>query len=76
MEQTALNFNSKMSPQCQKLYDRLCKGSITNAQIRDELCLLEYRRRFKDLRDKYGIPTTKKPLGHGLYEYSLEGRAV
>lgn len=76
MEQTALNFNSKMSPQCQKLYDRLRMGPITNAEIRDELRLLEYRRRFKDLRDKYGIPTTKKPLGHGLYEYSLEGRAV
>jgi len=72
MEQTALNFNSKMSPQCQKLYDRLCRGPITNAQIRDDLRLLEYRRRFKDLRDKYGIPTESKRLGHGVFEYSLK----
>ena len=72
MEQTALNFTGpKLSPQCQKLYDRLRLGSITNAQIRDELQLLEYRRRFADLREKYGIHTEKKPLGHGVYQYSL-----
>jgi hypothetical protein len=71
MVQTELNFEP-MSPQCQKLYDRLLRGSILNTQIRDELQLLEYRRRFKDLRDKYGIPTEKKPLGHGVYEYSLK----
>jgi hypothetical protein len=63
----------KLSPQCQKLYDRLKLSPITNAQIRDELQLLEYRRRFKDLRDKYGIQTTKRPLGNGLYEYKLAG---
>jgi len=72
-EQTAINFNPpKLSPQCQKLYNRLLKGSILNTQIRDELGLLEYRRRFKDLRDKYGIPTEMKPLGHGVNEYSLK----
>jgi hypothetical protein len=71
MEQSTLNFTPKMSPQCQKLYDRLKVGPITNAAIRDELQLLEYRRRFKDLRDKYGIPTAKKPLGHGVFEYRL-----
>jgi len=71
MTQTEINFNApKLSPQCQKLYDRLKLGSITNAQIRDELRLLEYRRRFCDLREK-GIMTTKKSLGNGLYEYSL-----
>jgi hypothetical protein len=72
MEQTALNFNPKMSPQCQKLYDRLKVGPITNAQIRDDLRLLEYRRRFADMREKYGIQTEKKSLGHGIFEYSLK----
>lgn len=72
MTQAALNFNTpKLSPQCQKLYNRLLQGSITNAQIRDELRLLEYRRRFTDLREK-GIQTEKRSLGNGLYEYSLK----
>lgn len=72
MTQLDLNFSQpKLSPQCQKLYDRLCKGSITNAEIRDELRLLEYRRRFCDLREK-GIATKKRSLGNGIFEYSLE----
>lgn len=72
MEQAELNFQQpKLSPQCQKLYDRLRLGPITNAAIRDELRLLEYRRRFCDLREK-GIMTKKRPLGHGLFEYSLD----
>ena len=63
MNQPELNFNPpRLSPQCQKLYDRLLLGPITNAAIRDELRLLEYRRRFCDLREK-GIMTKKKPLG-------------
>lgn len=74
MNQPALDFSApKMSPQCQKLYDRLRLGPITNAAIRDELRLLEYRRRFKDLRDKYGIGITKEPIGNGVYEYRLGG---
>jgi len=32
-----------------------------------DIRLLEYRRRFKDLRDKYGIPTESKRLGHGVF---------
>jgi hypothetical protein len=76
MTQTQLNFSTpKLSPQCQKLYDRLLQGPITNAEIRDQLSLLEYRRRFKDLRDKYGIPTEKKLLGNGVFEYSLAAAA-
>jgi hypothetical protein len=72
MEQETLNFNTpKLSPQCQKLYDRLKLGPITNVEIRDQLQLIEYRRRFKDLRDKYGIPNEKKPLGNGVFEYRL-----
>lgn len=77
MEQPTLDFNpefngKKMSPQCQKLYDRLLEGPITNASIRDDLRLLEYRRRFKDLRDIYGIPIKKERLGKGLNLYSLD----
>jgi hypothetical protein len=72
MTQLDLNFTPKLSPQCQKLYDRLLQGPITNAEIRDELRLLEYRRRMKDLREK-GIQTEKKPLGKGVYEYSIKG---
>jgi hypothetical protein len=70
MEQTALLFSPKLSPQCQKLYDRLKVGPITNAQIRDDLSLLEYRRRFADLREK-GIKTDKQSLGKGIYLYKL-----
>lgn len=72
MIQTELSFTTKLSPQCQKLYDRLRVGPILNTQIRDELALLEYRRRFKDLRDKYGIATEKKSIGNGLYLYALK----
>ncbi len=71
MNQLDLNFSPQLSPQCQRLYDRLKLGPITNAAIRDELRLLEYRRRFCDLREK-GIKTKKRPLGNGLYEYSLD----
>lgn len=71
MEQIEINFSSpKLSPQCQKLYDRLLLGPITNCEIRDELRLLEYRRRFCDLREK-GIMTEKKSLGNGIFEYSI-----
>ena len=72
MTQPELNFNPpRLSPQCQKLYDRLKMGPITNAAIRDELRILEYRRRFADLREK-GIRTKKTPLGKGLIEYRLD----
>jgi hypothetical protein len=74
MVQTELNLKPKpMSPQCQKLYDRLLQGPITNAEIRDELRLLEYRRRFKDLKDFHGIQTERKSLGKGVNLYSLKG---
>lgn len=73
MEQTALNFETKkLSPQCQKLYDRLKKGPILNTEIRDELQLLEYRRRFKDLKDNHGIKIKREPMGKGVNKYSLD----
>ena len=70
MEQTTLTFSPRLSPQCQRLYDRLRQGPITNAEIRDDLRLLEYRRRFADLREK-GIKTEKQSMGKGIYLYKL-----
>lgn len=73
MTQLDLNFNAKpMSRQCQKLYNRLCLGPVKNSELRDDTDLLEYRRRFKDLRDFHGIKIKKEYIGHGLYEYSLD----
>ena len=40
----------------------------------DIIGVMAYNRRFCDLREK-GIMTKKKPLGKGLYEYSLERAA-
>lgn len=75
MTQAELNFNPpKLSPQCQKLYDRLCKGSITNAEMRDELRLLCYTKRVSELRRILNNEIPKKSLGNGLFEYSLEGQ--
>jgi hypothetical protein len=72
-EQTTLDFTpkKKMSRQCQKLYNRLLLGPVRNTELRDDTDLLEYRRRFKDLRDFHGISTKRTPLGHGVNEYSL-----
>jgi len=75
MEQTTLNYNPvKLTPQAQKLYERLLVAPITNAAIRDELRLLEYRRRLSDIREI--LPNNqrieKKWLGNGVFEYSIK----
>lgn len=73
MTQTEMNLNPvKLSPQCQKLYDRLLKGSITNYEMRDDLRLLSYTRRMTDLKQA-GIEWTKEYKGNGIFEYSLRG---
>ena len=76
MMQTALNFELPkkkiMSRQCQKLYDRLLLGPVLNTELRDDIGLLEYRRRFKDLRDFYGIDTKWVRVGKGVNEYKLK----
>ena len=78
MEQTALNFAGQkkktMSRQCQKLYNRLLQGPVLNTELRDDTDLLEYRRRFKDLRDFHGIQTIRKSVGKGVNLYSLAGQ--
>lgn len=50
MEQTTLDFTTHISPKAQLIYDRLMLGPITSGQIRDELGLLEYRRRITEIR--------------------------
>lgn len=72
--QTALNFDKpSLTPQAQRLLDRLEIGPITNAAIRDELRLLEYRRRKFEVK-KYIEPdrtVVKRFLGKGIVEYSI-----
>ena len=74
LAQTSLDFTApKLSPQCQKLYDRLKMGSITNCQMRDELRLLSYTRRIFEVKKAIEPDKTinKKHLGNGIYEYSI-----
>jgi len=72
MNQEELNFNTpKLTPQSQRLLDRLSISPMTNAQMRDELRLLSYTRRLSDLRDA-GIKIKKSYIGDGLFLYSLE----
>jgi hypothetical protein len=73
--QTSLNLAPKLSPQCQKLYNRLLQGGITNVEMRDELRLLCYTKRLSELRrilpNENQIET--KRLGNGIFEYSIKG---
>ncbi|MDD5006337.1 MAG: hypothetical protein PHS33_07585 [Candidatus Omnitrophica bacterium] len=75
MEQQTFNYNPvKLTPQAQKLLNRLELGPITNVFIRDELKLLEYRRRKFEVK-KYLEPDRtieKKFLGKGIVEYSIK----
>lgn len=74
MNQTEIRFNvPSLTPQAQKLLNRLEIGPITNAAIRDELRLLEYRRRKFEVKKHIEPDRTivKKFLGKGLVEYKL-----
>jgi hypothetical protein len=75
MEQTSFNLNTpKLTPQAQKLLNRLEQGPITNVYIRDELRLLEYRRRKFEVK-KYLEPERtieKRFLGNGIVEYFIK----
>jgi hypothetical protein len=72
--QTALNFDRPaLTPQSQRLLDRLQSGPITNAEMRDELRLLSYTRRIFEVK-KFVEPTRtieKKYLHDGIFQYSL-----
>jgi hypothetical protein len=75
MEQPFLNFNPvKLTPQAQRLLNRLEQGPITNVYIRDELRLLEYRRRKFEVKQYLEPDRTivKKFLGKGVVEYSIK----
>jgi hypothetical protein len=76
MEQMSLNLKpSTLTPQAQRLYERLLESPITNAEMRDELRLLSYTRRLSDIREAIKPDKTivKRHLGHGVFEYSLKG---
>ena len=71
MTQAELNFNPpKLTPQSQRLLDRLSICPLTNAEMRDELRLLSYTRRLSDLRDA-GYTIKKEYIGEGLFRYSI-----
>jgi hypothetical protein len=75
MEQTTLNLKTpSLTPQAQKLLNRLEEGPITNVYIRDELRLLEYRRRKFEVKKHIEPERTvvKRFLGKGIVEYSIK----
>jgi len=75
MDQPTLNFSRpSLTPQAQKLLNRLEIGPITNDQIRDELRLLEYRRRKFEVKKHIEPDRTivKRFLGKGKVEYSIK----
>lgn len=63
----------RMTPQDKRLYERLVRGPVTNAQMRDELRLLSYTRRLSDIREKLpdGWTIKKEHHGGGVFVYSL-----
>jgi hypothetical protein len=75
MNQIALNFSKpSLTPQSQRLLDRLMLSPITNAEMRDELRLLSYTRRIYEVKKAIEPDKTisKKHLGHGIYQYSIK----
>jgi hypothetical protein len=72
MQQSTLNFDRPvLTPQSQRLLDRLQAGPITNFEMRDQLRLLSYTRRLSDLREQ-GIRIKKEYIKDGVFKYSLE----
>lgn len=81
-EQAYLNFTPAPRPgeifpadnQDRRLYERLVRGPVTNAEMRDQLRLLSYTRRLSDIREKlpYGWTIKKEHQGEGVFLYRLE----
>jgi hypothetical protein len=71
--QTQLNFDKPaLTPQSQRLLDRLILSPITNAEMRDELRLLSYTRRIFEVRQAVAPRAiVKRHLGNGVFEYKL-----
>jgi hypothetical protein len=76
MQQSTLNFDRPvLTPQSQRLLERLQIAPITNAEMRDSLRLLSYTRRIYEVRQAVAPRTiVKRYLGNGVFEYSLEDR--
>jgi len=75
MIQTEMNLNPpKLSPQCQKLYDRLMVGSLRTDQMRDELRLISHTKRISELKRILEPEMTieKNYIGNGLFEYKIK----
>jgi hypothetical protein len=74
MNQTALDFSRpSLTPQSQRLLDRLKMGEITNVQMRDELRLLSYTRRLYEVKKHVEPDKTivKRHIENGIYSYKL-----
>jgi hypothetical protein len=65
-------FPTRNQSRC--LYERLVRGPVTNAEMRDQLRLLSYTRRLSDIREKLpdGWIIKKKHKGDGVFSYRLE----
>ena len=61
----------KPGTQDYRLYERLLAGTITNAQIIDELRIFSYTRRLSDLREK-GINVKATRVRESLFKYEIE----
>jgi len=82
MNQPELCFNPLPRPeelfpadnQDRRLYQRMIRGPISNAEMRDQLRLLSYTRRLSDIREKLpdGWTIRKEHQGEGVFIYSLE----
>lgn len=75
MNQPALDFNRpSLTPQSQRLFERLLSGPITNCEMRDQLRLLSYTRRIFEVKKAIEPDRTiaKRHIGNGVFEYRLE----
>lgn len=74
MNQPSLDFSRpSLTPQSQRLLERLKLGPITNCDMRDQLSLLSYTKRLSEVRRAvHPKEIIKRHLGNGVYEYSLQ----
>jgi hypothetical protein len=74
MNQPSLDFSTpSLTPQSQRLLDRLKMGPITNCDMRDQLSLLSYTKRLSEVRRAvHPKEIVKRHLGNGVYEYRLQ----
>jgi hypothetical protein len=76
MNQPFFDFSRpSLTPQSQRLLERLKLGEITNVQMRDELQLLSYTRRLYEVKRHVEPEKTivKRHIENGIYSYKLTG---